>query len=105
MDSMFWLKETDPKGVFFEMDLLLSFKKPAKTCWHFFSQYPGRFAMWHVKDMDNTCKRTLPKWATVVINFKKIFTYAKQSGMKYFFVEQDQCPVRHWKVPPKAYHT
>ena len=85
------LKETDPKLVFFEMDIYWV-SKAGKDPLSFFSKYPGRFAMWHVKDMDNTPNKNFTEVGNGVIDFKKIFTYAKQSGMKYFFVEQDQCP-------------
>jgi sugar phosphate isomerase/epimerase len=85
------LKETDPKLVFFEMDIYWV-SKAGKDPLAFFSKYPGRFAMWHVKDMDNTPQKNFTEVGSGVIDFKKIFTYAKQSGMKYFFVEQDQCP-------------
>lgn len=85
------LKETDPKQVFFEMDIYWV-SKAGKDPLAFFSKYPGRFAMWHVKDMDKTPQKNFTEVGNGVINFKKIFTYTKQSGMKYFFVEQDQCP-------------
>ena len=85
------LKETDPKQVFFEMDIYWV-SKAGKDPLAFFSKYPGRFAMWHIKDMDNTPQKNFTEVGSGVINFKKIFTYAKQSGMKYFFVEQDLCP-------------
>ena len=85
------LKDTDPKLVFFEMDIYWV-SKAGKDPLAFFSKYPGRFAMWHVKDMDNTPQKNFTEVGSGVINYKKIFNYAKQSGMKYFFVEQDQCP-------------
>jgi sugar phosphate isomerase/epimerase len=85
------LKETDPKLVFFEMDIYWV-SKAGKDPLSYFSKYPGRFAMWHVKDMDNTPQKNFTEVGSGVINYKKIFNYAKQSGMKYFFVEQDQCP-------------
>jgi sugar phosphate isomerase/epimerase len=54
-----------------------------------FKKYPGRFPMWHVKDMDKT-KR---EWNTEVgngsIDFKTIFAQAKLSGMQHFFVEHE----------------
>ena len=84
------LKETDPKLVFFEMDIYWV-SKAGKDPLAFFSKYPGRFAMWHVKDMDKTPQKNFTEVGNGVINYKKIFNYAKQSGMKYFFVEQDQC--------------
>jgi sugar phosphate isomerase/epimerase len=85
------LKETDPKLVFFEMDIYWV-SKAGKDPLAYFSKYPGRFAMWHIKDMDKTPQKNFTEVGSGVINFKKIFTHAKQSGMKYFFVEQDQCP-------------
>ena len=54
-----------------------------------FKANPGRFTMWHVKDMD----KSKAEWNTEVgegsINFKSIFAAAKLSGMKHFFVEQE----------------
>ena len=84
------LKETDPKLVFFELDIFWV-SKAGKDPLALFSKHPGRFAMWHVKDMDNTPQKNFTEVGSGVINYKKIFTYAKQSGMKYFFVEQDKC--------------
>jgi sugar phosphate isomerase/epimerase len=86
-----FLKETDPKLVFFELDIYWA-SKAGKDPVALFTKYPGRFAMWHVKDMDNTPKKFFTEVGSGVINYKKIFNYAKQSGMKYFFVEQDVCP-------------
>jgi sugar phosphate isomerase/epimerase len=86
-----YLKHTDPRLVFFELDLYWA-TKAGKDPIALFKRYPGRFAMWHVKDMDKTPKKFFTEVGNGVIDFKKIFTYAKQSGMKYFFVEQDVCP-------------
>ena len=86
-----YLKETDPKLVFFELDIYWA-SKAGKDPIALFAKYPGRFAMWHVKDMDKTPKKFFTEVGSGVINYKKIFSYAKQSGMKYFFVEQDVCP-------------
>ena len=86
-----YLKETDPKLVFFELDIYWA-SKAGKDPIALFAKYPGRFAMWHVKDMDNTPKKFFTEVGSGVINYKKIFSYAKQSGVKYFFVEQDVCP-------------
>jgi sugar phosphate isomerase/epimerase len=85
------MKDTDAKLVFFEMDIYWV-SKAGKDPLALFAKHPGRFAMWHVKDMDNTPKKFFTEVGNGVINYKKIFNYAKQSGMKYFFVEQDMCP-------------
>ena len=57
-----------------------------------FNQHPGRFPLWHVKDMDNTPNKAFTEVGNGVINFKKIFTQANKAGMQYFFVEQDRTP-------------
>jgi sugar phosphate isomerase/epimerase len=55
-------------------------------------KHPGRFPLWHVKDMDNTPKQMFTEVGNGVIDFKKIFTHSNKAGLKYFFVEQDICP-------------
>lgn len=85
------LKDTDSSLVTFELDIYwASFagKDPVTM----FSQYPGRFELWHVKDMLTEPKKTFTEVGSGVIDFKKIFAAAKKSGMKHFFVEQDVCP-------------
>ncbi|MFC3562331.1 sugar phosphate isomerase/epimerase family protein [Pedobacter jamesrossensis] len=83
-----YLTETDKNLVNFELDLywvVRSGNDPLAL----FKKYPGRFPMWHVKDMD----KAKPEWNTEVgkgsIDFKSIFTEAKLSGMKHFFVEHE----------------
>lgn len=53
---------------------------------------PGRFPLWHVKDMAKAAPRSFTEVGNGAIDFKKIFANAKVSGMKRFFVEQDQTP-------------
>ncbi len=55
-------------------------------------KHPGRFPLWHVKDMDKTEKRNFTEVGNGIIDFKKIFTKSDKAGLKYFFVEQDICP-------------
>lgn len=57
-----------------------------------FKEHPGRFELWHVKDMDNTPKQFFTEVGHGIIDFKRIFAHAKEAGMKQFFVEQDICP-------------
>lgn len=85
------LKETDPKLVKMELDLYWitrAQQSPAK----YFARYPGRFPLFHVKDMDQTPKRFFTEVGRGVINFKQIFAQANKAGVKHFFVEQDQTP-------------
>lgn len=82
------LERCDPKLVQFEMDLYWVTKgdqNPLK----YFEKYPGRFVMWHVKDMDKSDRSLNAEVGSGQIDFKPIFAKAKQSGMKYFYVEQE----------------
>jgi sugar phosphate isomerase/epimerase len=83
-----YLQETDKNLVNFEMDLywvVRSGNDPMRL----FKAYPGRFPMWHVKDMDKTNPALNAEIGTGSIDFKSIFAQAKQSGMKHFFVEHE----------------
>lgn len=82
---------TDPKLVSFELDIYWATKAGHDPI-ELFKKYPGRFSMWHVKDMDNTPEKKFTEVGNGVINFAEIFRNAKLSGMKYWYVEQDICP-------------
>jgi sugar phosphate isomerase/epimerase len=83
------VKEVDPKLVDFELDLYWA-RFADQDPIALFAKYPGRFAMWHVKDMSvtGTTKGMTPV-GKGTIDFKSIFARARESGMKYFFVEHD----------------
>ena len=82
------LKETDKSLVQFEMDIYwVSFAGQDPIA--LIKKHPGRFPLWHVKDMDNTPQKKFTEVGNGVINFKKVFDCEKKSGMKHFFVEQD----------------
>lgn len=85
------LKELNPKLVTMEMDLYWVYNAgydPIK----YFEKYPGRFEMWHVKDMDKADRNRNADVGTGTIDFKALFAKAKLSGLKYFFVEQETYP-------------
>src|SRR6185503_15396581 len=83
--------ETDQKLVCFELDIFWAVKANRDPL-TLFQQHPKRFPLWHVKDMDKTEKKFFTEVGNGVIDFSAIFKKANQSGMKYFFVEQDECP-------------
>lgn len=55
----------------------------------FFNKYPGRFVMWHVKDMDKANKGINTEVGSGSIDFKAIYKHAKQSGLEHLIVEQE----------------
>jgi sugar phosphate isomerase/epimerase len=85
------LNETDPKLVKMEMDLYWVTKAGHDPI-TLFNEHPGRFPLWHLKDMDKTPEHAFTEVGNGSIDFKKIFANAKKSGMEHFFVEQDKCP-------------
>jgi sugar phosphate isomerase/epimerase len=82
------LKETDKDLVYFELDLYWVFRSGNDPI-QLFRDNPGRFKMWHVKDMDKLNPALNTEIGSGSIDFKSIFKEAKQSGMKHFFVEQE----------------
>ncbi|WP_231427923.1 sugar phosphate isomerase/epimerase [Pedobacter sp. Leaf250] len=82
------LNETDKNLVDFELDLywvVRSGNDPIKL----FTDNPGRFTMWHVKDMDKANPALNAEIGTGSIKWKPIFADARLSGMKHFFVEHE----------------
>ena len=82
------LNETDPKLVDFELDLYWAVRAGHNPL-DLFKQHPGRFTMWHVKDMDKANKEWNAEIGKGAIDFKAIFAQAKLSGMKRFFLEHE----------------
>ena len=85
------LMKSDKNLVKMEVDLYW-IKKAGQDPIALFKEHPGRFPLWHVKDMDNTPEQNFTEVGNGVIDFKEIFKYKDLAGMKYFFVEQDKCP-------------
>lgn len=85
------LDGTDKNLVKMEMDLYWVTKANQDPI-ALIDKHPGRFPLWHVKDLDKTPERKFTEVGNGIIDFKKIFTHAKKSGLQYFFVEQDICP-------------
>lgn len=85
------LNETDKSLVKMEMDIYWVSKAGMDPV-TLINKNPGRFPLWHLKDMDNTPQRAFTEVGNGTINFKKILAQADKAGLKYFFVEQDICP-------------
>lgn len=82
------LDNTDAKLVHMELDLgwvIVGNKKPTD----YFKKYPGRFPLWHLKDMDMTKKQST-EFGKGGLDIAEMMRHGKASGMKYFFVEQEE---------------
>ena len=85
------LQNTDKDLVKMELDLYWVAKAGHDSI-TLFSEHPGRFPLWHVKDMDTTPEHAFTEVGSGSIDFKKIFAQEEKAGLKYFFVEQDKTP-------------
>jgi len=65
-----------------------------------FKQHPGRFPLWHVKDLDSTHQTILPV-GEGTIDFKRIFADSETAGLKYYFLEHDM-PKDPWESIQKS---
>ncbi|CAN5778369.1 sugar phosphate isomerase/epimerase [soil metagenome] len=84
------LDNTDKELVKMELDLAWATKAKQDPV-ELFKLHPGRYPLWHVKDLDKV-NMNPAEVGSGVVDFKRIFDNAKESGMKYFFVEQDGAP-------------
>ena len=81
------LKQTDPALVKLQMDLYWIARGSKLSPHEWFERAPGRFVMWHVKDMDKTT-RDYTELGNGSIDFTRIWPDTGLAGMKHFFVEQ-----------------
>lgn len=82
------LDNTDPKLVTMELDLgwaVASGNDPLG----YFNKYPGRFALWHLKDMDKDGKHST-EFGKGQVNILELLKNAKKSGVKHIFIEQEE---------------
>lgn len=82
------LDRTDPQLVKMELDLgwlVATGNDPVK----YFNKYPGRFPLWHLKDMEKVKKQST-EFGKGMVNIGEMFRNEKESGMKHFFVEQEE---------------
>jgi sugar phosphate isomerase/epimerase len=81
------LKETDPSLVKLQMDLYWIARGSKITANEWFRRAPGRFVMWHVKDMHKV-SRDYTELGNGSIDFTRIWPDASLAGLQHFFVEQ-----------------
>ncbi|OFY83482.1 MAG: hypothetical protein A2V46_12950, partial [Bacteroidetes bacterium RBG_19FT_COMBO_42_7] len=90
------LAELDKDLVVMEIDLFWA-TKAGQNIVELFNKYPGRFPLFHMKDMYthqepfyDVIKDDIAPVGEGVINFKEILAAKDVAGMKYMIVEQDQ---------------
>ncbi|MBO0936418.1 sugar phosphate isomerase/epimerase [Fibrella sp. HMF5335] len=81
------MEHTDKELVKMELDLAWA-TKAGQNFETLFKNYPGRYPLWHIKDI-KADKTSITEVGNGIVDYKHIFPYAKSAGLKHFFVEQD----------------
>ncbi len=82
------MDNTDPELVHMELDLgwvIVGGKKPLD----YFEKYPGRFPLWHLKDMDMTKKQST-EFGKGALDIKTMMQNQEASGVQHIFIEQEE---------------
>jgi sugar phosphate isomerase/epimerase len=85
------INRCDPQLVKLEMDLgwvVASGNDP----FAYFNKYPGRFPLWHLKDVDPVQKKSV-EFGKGKVDIVGLFKETKKAGMRYYFVEQEDYAV------------
>lgn len=81
------LAETDPELVKLQMDLYWIMHSSKRTPKAWIDQQPGRYVMWHIKDMDKV-SRDYTELGNGSINYQEIMPDPIKSGLEYYYIEQ-----------------
>lgn len=81
------LTQTDPEKVKLQMDMYWVMHGPVSTPKALVARQPGRFVMWHIKDMDATT-RDYTELGNGSINYLNVLPDPVESGLEYFYIEQ-----------------
>lgn len=81
------MNETDPSLIKLEMDMYWISRASKLTPHEWFLKQPGRFELWHIKDMDKV-NRDYEVMGEGSIDFKAIMPDTGLAGAKHIFVEQ-----------------
>lgn len=82
------LDECDENLVKFEMDLYWT-KRAGVDPIEYFKRHPGRFPLWHVKDVEEGEDQFFAAVGEGILDWENLFDHAETAGLDYYFVEQD----------------
>lgn len=81
------MQETDPKLVKLQMDIYWVAHSSKLSASELIRKQPGRFVMWHIKDMDKV-SRDYSELGNGSIDFTVILPEASRAGLQYYYIEQ-----------------
>ncbi|MDT0687722.1 TIM barrel protein [Autumnicola psychrophila] len=91
-----FLEKTDKDLVAFEMDIYWVVRAGIDPI-ALFEEYPGRFPLWHVKDMDQQKPELNTEVGSGTVDYKEIFKYTEEAGVKHFIIEQENFEMDPYK--------
>ncbi len=98
-----FLNNTDKDLVVFEMDIYW-IVRAGKDPVALFEENPGRFPLWHVKDMSKIDRELNTEIGAGTIDFHKIFEMAKEAGGKHFIIEQENFEMDPYKSLTQSFN-
>ncbi|MEA1785368.1 sugar phosphate isomerase/epimerase [Arenibacter sp. GZD96] len=81
------LAETDPKWVKLQMDMYWVVKSSAKSPAKWIAENPGRFVMWHIKDMDKVTG-DYSEMGNGSIDYVSMLATLDHDALEYYYIEQ-----------------
>jgi sugar phosphate isomerase/epimerase len=81
------LSETDPSLVKLQMDMYWVMHSSNFTPADLIKSQPGRFVMWHIKDMDKVT-RDYTELGNGSIDYTKLLPDPAESGLQFYYLEQ-----------------
>ena len=81
------LRNTDPSLVKLQLDLYWVMHSSPWSPAELISQQPGRYVMWHIKDMHKV-SRDYTELGNGSIDYTAILPKAKQAGLQFYYLEQ-----------------
>ncbi|MDC8830521.1 sugar phosphate isomerase/epimerase family protein [Alteromonas gilva] len=81
------VNQTDPDLVKLQLDMYWVSRSSSTTPQALVRQHPGRYVMWHVKDMDKQTQ-DYTELGNGSIDYTAILPDTSTSGLRYFYIEQ-----------------
>ncbi|MGY5850668.1 sugar phosphate isomerase/epimerase family protein [Salegentibacter sp. F14] len=97
-----FLTEIDKDHIDFELDIYWV-KRAGIDPITLFKKYPGRFKLWHIKDMMKNDKNLNTEIGAGSINYKEIMAYTQTSGLQHLIIEQENFEMDPFKSLDKSY--
>lgn len=97
-----FLTEIDKDLIDFELDIYWVVRAGIDPV-SLFKKYPGRFKLWHIKDMMKADETLNTEIGAGSINYKEMMAYTQTSGLEHLIIEQENFEMDPFKSLSKSY--